>query len=94
MPLPLRRVVFGLFWFGIFWFALMVIGGGVAGAVAGAKSAPPGATFDQGYEAGQRAGYAAGIEFRERYGRWIALGAVVLSAAGTLTGILPGTRAK
>jgi len=94
MPLALRRLVFGLFWFGVFWVALIVIGGGIAGAMAGAKSAPPGGNFEQGYESGQRAGSAAGIQFRQRHGTWVCAGAAVLAAAGSVTGVLPGTRRR
>lgn len=92
MGTMLRRLGFGCFWFAVFWVGLSVICGGVAGSIAGSKGPAPGAGFKQGYSQGYEAGLVAGAEFRERYGHYVIIGAALLAAAGTLAGVLPGTR--
>jgi hypothetical protein len=94
MPVALRVLLFGLFWFGILWMALMVIGGGIASSASKGPHAPPGASVQHSSESGERLGYAAGADFNDRYRLWVIAGAAVLASAGTLTGILPGTRRK
>jgi hypothetical protein len=94
MPVAVRVLLFGLFWFGILWMALIVICGGIASSASKSTPAPTGATVQHGPDSAERVGHAAGADFNERYGPWIMTGAAVLAAAGTLTGILPGTRRK
>lgn len=94
MPVALRVLIFGLFWFAIFWGALTVICGGIASS--STTGAPPvGTAVQRGGNVAERVNnYAAGADFNERYRVWITTGAAVLAAAGTLAGILPGTRRK
>lgn len=88
----MKRIVFGVLWFLFLSFAGVVVGSAIAGAVAGSK-VTAGST-SEGYAKGQHAGQAAGAEFGQKYTGVILLGALVVSVAGTITGILPGTRKK
>jgi hypothetical protein len=94
MPIALRVFIFGLFWFAIFWGALTVVCGGIASS--STAGAPPVSTSVQpgGNVAERVNNYAAAADFNERYRVWIIAGAAVLAAAGSLPGILPGTRRK
>jgi hypothetical protein len=93
MSVPLRRLAFGCFWCGVFWIALLTIGGGIAASMA-SQPATTQTAIRPGEGVSRPVDVAAGVEFRERYGWHVALGAVLLAAAGTFTGILPGTRRK
>lgn len=88
-----RRLVFGCFWGAIFWLALLIMGGGIAGSLVDQSTAPQ-TTLRAGEGISRPVDVAAGVRFRERYGWHVIAGAVVLAAAGTLSGILPGTRRK
>lgn len=93
MSVLVRRLAFGCFWSGVFWIALLTIGQGIAGSMAGGRSAPASGTVQQGHGEAVR-GLEAGIPFRERYGLHVVVASVALAAAGTVTGLLPGTRRK
>ena len=87
----MRRALFGIFWFGVFWVALMAVGGGISASMV-AGPPPAGVTASQGHKHAIEAGSKAGVEFQEKYGRWVMVSAAVLAAACTLGGVLPGTR--
>lgn len=89
----LRCFAFGCFWAVIFWLGLSVICGGVATSMSGAPP-PGGLGLKKGYTQGYDPSFAAGAEFRERYGHYVMIAAAALSAAGTIVGVLPGTRRK
>ena len=80
----MKRFLIGAGWCLVLWFGVMVIGGMVTGAVAGASAADASA----GYQAGGEAGAA----FGQKYGNLGLLAAMAISAIGTITGWLPGTR--
>ncbi|MBN1909387.1 MAG: hypothetical protein JW818_06590 [Pirellulales bacterium] len=78
------RLLSGLAWFVGFYFAACFVLGAVAGGIAGANN--PEAAAQAGAEAGAR------IVIENRV--YIILGSAVVALAGTLTGILPGTKKK
>jgi len=84
----MKRALFGVIWF----FALTLFGLIGAGAVVGftVDNKVPAVNFADGYAKGR----AAGEEFRRNYGGVIVLGALALSIAGTVAGVLPGTRRR
>lgn len=94
MDVVLRRVAFGCFWFAAFWVALNVIGGGIATSIAGTRPPPDTASVKKNYSHAPEIDPSASAEFRERYGFYVILGAVALATAGTLAGVLPGTRRR
>ena len=94
MGVILRRLVFGCFWFAVFWVALSVIGGGIATSIASTRPPPDTASVKKNYSHAPELDPAAAAEFRERHGLYVILGAVALATAGTLAGVLPGTRRK
>jgi amino acid transporter len=79
----MKRLVFGIVWCIGFYFLGCGLTGGVAGAIAGSRD-PQNASV-----AGARAGEKA---VRDVWG-FILGGALILSVLGTVTGLLPGTRA-
>jgi|GEM_PF-4234613 len=85
-------MLFCLFWFGIFWVALLIIGGGIAGAHVAGPAPLADTSVQQGIRYGYQAGVVEGVQFRERYGTWVMLGAAVLALAGMFAQILPGTK--
>jgi hypothetical protein len=91
MAVKLRRAAFGFFWFGVFWIALLTIAGGISGATT-AKIPSRQTSVQPGSQHSPQPDVAAGVEFRERHGTWIIIGAAALATIGTVTGVLPGTR--
>ena len=94
MPVAIRVLLFGLFWFAIFWGALTVICGGIASSSSPGATPPAGAAVQHSGDPAKRTDYAAAADFNERYRVWIIVGAAILAASGTVPGILPGTRRK
>jgi hypothetical protein len=78
------RYLFGFMWFVGIYFVGCVILGGIAGGIAGANNPQ---------NAGE-AGAIAGREIVTNYRHFVIIGAALVAAAGTFTGILPGTKAK
>ena len=89
----MRRVLVGMLWILAFWIGIVMLGGGIVGAIAGAKAGmqTQGGVIE-GWKAGRTAGRPAGHEFGRKYTGFIFLGSVILGIAGTVTGILPGTK--
>lgn len=80
-----KTVVFGLIWFVVITFIILAIVGGTIGIVVGSRYPD---FSSEGYAAISVAARAAGAKYR-----WLILtGAALLSAMGTIAGILPGTK--
>jgi len=79
----IRKIVFGFIWFFIL-FIIIYAGCGVL-YVYMVKGGPAG-NFHQAIQ--------DGIEFRQAYFKIIIIGVLLISAIGTVTGILPGTKKK
>jgi predicted membrane protein len=77
----IKRVLFGLMWFVII-FTVSYLGTGVIVIFSTASSG----TYQAMYDAAQA--------FRNTYIIFFAIGSLVLAVAGTVTGILPGTKSK
>jgi predicted phage tail protein len=93
----MKRIAFGIIWFFVFWLGAGMIGGGIAGILAQSHTSTPAAanqTFSEGYSRGYEVGQVAGREFGRKYGLLILGGALIVSIAGTVAGVLPGTRRK
>ncbi|KAB8195623.1 hypothetical protein FKV24_004965 [Lysobacter maris] len=82
----MRRVLFCLLWFVLLAFVSLT----VAGMVVALNTCPETEEFSVGYECGRM----ASEQFMARYRLPIVLGALLLSVAGTLAGVLPGTRKR
>jgi hypothetical protein len=80
----MKRFVLGVGWCFLIWLGSLMIAGAVLGAIAGASAGDP----TTGAQAGQR----VGAEFGRHYGGLFLLGSIAVSAIGTVTGWLPGTR--
>lgn len=80
----MKRVLFGVLWCIVLYFGACMLTGAIAGGMAGGDDPA------HAYEAGAQAGAEAVKAWRGYY----LVGAVVLAAAGTWTGWLPGTRPK
>lgn len=81
----IKRFLMGGLWFLLLWIGARMILGAVIGAVAGAHATG-------GYSGGYNAGQTAALDFFQKYGLLVMLGALAAAVAGTLTGFLPGTR--
>jgi cytochrome b subunit of formate dehydrogenase len=77
----IKRVLFGLMWFVII-FMVSYLATGVAVAL-----------FTGGIESNQ-AMYEAAQAFRNTYMIFFAIGSLILTIAGTVAGMLPGTKRK
>ena len=78
------RYLFGFMWFVGIYFVGCVVLGGIAGGIAGANNPQnPG-----------EVGAIAGREIVANYRHLITIGAALVAAGGTFTGILPGTKVK
>ena len=88
----MKRALFGAIWFFALVFLGFVGGGAAVGVMAGSKVQAT--DVADGYAKGLEAGSRAGAEFRRNYGGVIVLGALVLSVAVTVLGVLPGTRRR
>jgi hypothetical protein len=82
-----KTILFGLLWFVVISFVLCVIIGGVAGYSAGSHY-PDGS--EAGFEAARMVGYQVGRQYR----LLILAGAALLSAMGSVAGVLPGTKQR
>jgi amino acid transporter len=82
-----KTILFGLLWFVVIYFVLCVIIGGVAGYSAGSHYPD---SSEAGIEAARMAGYRVG----RQYGLLILVGAALLSAMGSVAGVLPGTKQR
>jgi len=80
----LRKIVMGLVWFVVFYFGTCFIVGGIAGGIAGSRDPA------HAQEAGGIAGREAVLEYRP----FILGGSILFAFAGSMTGILPGTKPK
>jgi hypothetical protein len=81
----MKRVFFAFVWFVVIYFVTCMIVGGIAGGIAGSKHPNDMATA-------QRAGGIAGAKAVEENRLIILLEAVLLTALGTVAGVLPGTK--
>ena len=81
----MRRLLFCLLWFVLFAVVALMVSG-----LAVALSCPETEEFSVGYECGK----AATEQFMGKYRLPIVAGALLLSVAGTLAGVLPGTRKR
>jgi hypothetical protein len=88
----MKRAFFGAIWFFALAFLGVVGGGAVVGFMAGSKIQAT--NIADGYAKGREAGSIVGAEFGRNYTGVIVLGALVLSVAGTVLGVLPGTRRR
>ena len=80
----MKRVIFGFIWCVVIYLVACTVAGAIAGGLAGANN-PANAA---------QAGAEAGARFVGENRMWFALGAVVVSVVGTITGFLPGTKTK
>jgi hypothetical protein len=90
----MKRAFFGFLWFIVFAFGSLTIGGAVAGGMASANLDVKSKNFSDAYSAGHQAGQGAGAEFAAHYAGKILLAALFLSIAGTVFGVLPGTKKR
>ena len=81
---PIQRVLLGIAWAGIFYWSACFVTGAITGFVMGIK--------DPAHA--QAAAARASAEVVSRCVGYFVVGAVILSAAGTWFGVLPGTRAR
>jgi len=86
----LKRILTALVLFVVMTFVLFMAGMMIGGAVAGAMATnaegppPPGMSIQDSYNHGYQLGRRAGLEFGRKYGRFVLLGCVGVSAAGSL----------
>jgi hypothetical protein len=78
--------------FGVLWFVVIdIVISFSIGAVVGYSAA---SHYPTNYEAGFEAAKMAGYRVDREYGPLILAGAALLSAMGTIAGVLPGTRRR
>ena len=82
----MKRFLLGAGWFAILWIGFMFLGGMVVGAMASTGTTDPAQAA--------RLGSEAGAAFSAQYGGVVFLSALLIAAAGTLAGWLPGTAAE
>ena len=80
----LRKIVMGIVWFVVLYFGTCAVVGGIAGGMAGAHDPT------HAHEVGRIAGGNAVLT----YYPFIVGGSLLLAIAGSLAGILPGTKSK
>lgn len=82
--------------FGVIWFVSLAVLGTFGGGMAAGMTAPrlQGTSFWDSSGSGKEAGLKAARDFGANYGGFVILGVLVLSVAGTLGGVLPGTRRR
>jgi hypothetical protein len=82
----MKRVLMGIVWFIVLYLGVLIIGGAIVGALAGAGQPNP--------QQAAQAGRLAGNDFGQTYGALILIGSLLVAIAGSVTGILPGTKKK
>jgi hypothetical protein len=80
----LQRLVFAIIWSVVLFIGSFIMATGIAGGIAGAKDP----------EHGAEARAHAGEYVADNFTGWIFAGSVVIATAGSLFGVLPGTREK
>ena len=77
----IKKILYGLMWFVII-FIVTYLGTGII------------VVFHNIGTASNQAIYDAAQQFRDTYILFFAIGSLILAAAGSLTGVLPGTKIK
>ncbi len=79
----IRKILFGFLWFVVIFVVSYLIGGFIYAVATGVAAS---GSF--------QAGRTAGIAFRQTYGNYFLIGALVLAIIGSAAGLLPGTKKK
>jgi len=82
----MRKLLFCLFWFAL----LAVVALAASGIFVAFNGCPETEEFSVGYDCGKM----ASERFMAKYRLPIVVGALLLSTAGTFSGVLPGTRKR
>lgn len=80
----MKKIFLGIVWFLVIWIGSLAIGGAIVGSLTASKA--------DTVEQAQQLSYQAGQQFGIKYGGIIFISALVLTIAGTVTGVLPGTK--
>ncbi|HEV2968960.1 MAG TPA: hypothetical protein VGY55_03155 [Pirellulales bacterium] len=83
----MKKVLFAFLWFVVLYFVACFLIGAVAGGIAGSH-------HPESVAAAQQAGMIAGARAVSEYRLLIVAGAMLLSAMGSVAGVLPGTRER
>lgn len=84
----MKRFLMGVVWFLVFWVGINFALGLYAGISVGVQH-PQGSSATNAAQ-----GEAAGRALGHKYGLYVLIAALLLSAGGTWTRVLPGTRRK
>jgi Mn2+/Fe2+ NRAMP family transporter len=82
----LKRILSGIGWFFIFYFGILFVLGAIAGAVATYQN------HVTNFQEASQIGYEAGKAIAEKSARLIFFISLLISAIGSATGKLPGTK--